>query len=411
MLESTAQMLAARLLRGAPEAPGILVFNGCAFTRRIAFESRAITGHLEIQGVVKAFSKEGDLSRCVVEVPALGYCWIPRKGGEAKPVPRARMRLADEKAVRNEFFEAEIDPQTGAIKAFRDVKSRQNRGAIQLVFLPGSRMKADEVTVGSTGPALGELTVKGVLVDEKGDTIARFTQRLRAWIGRPVLEVQVELEPLQLPTGYPWHSLYAARFSLPLAISSLKRGLGGFVDETRHNRPLSPEFVEWTVGSGNCVLLTGGMPLLQRHGSSQFDLVLLPPGETANRFEFGLALDRNHPQQLALGWVSPAPLVEVEQGPPASGSSAWLFHQDLPNVLVGNFRTSNPAEGDTVQLDVRIQECEGHYSVGELRCFRAPTRASSMDSDGISSMGLGINEDAVQLEVPRREMSWLNIHW
>ncbi len=411
VLESTAQMLAARLLRGAPEAPGILVFNGCAFTRRIAFESRAITGHLEIQGVVKAFSKEGDLSRCVVEVPALGYCWIPRKGGEAKPVPRARMRLADEKAVRNEFFEAEIDPQTGAIKAFRDVKSRQNRGAIQLVFLPGSRMKADEVTVGSTGPALGELTVKGVLVDEKGDTIARFTQRLRAWIGRPVLEVQVELEPLQLPTGYPWHSLYAARFSLPLAISSLKRGSGGFVDETRHNRPLSPEFVEWTVGSGNCVLLTGGMPLLQRHGSSQFDLVLLPPGETANRFEFGLALDRNHPQQLALGWVSPAPLVEVEQGPPASGSSAWLFHQDLPNVLVGNFRTSNPAEGDTVQLDVRIQECEGHYSVGELRCFRAPTRASSMDSDGISSMGLGINEDAVQLEVPRREMSWLNIHW
>ncbi len=411
VLASTVQKLAARLLRGAPETPGIMVFNGCAFTRRIAFESHAISGHLDIQGVVKAFSKEGDLSRCVVEVPSLGYVWIPRKGGEAKPVPRARMRLADEKSVRNEFFEAEIDPQTGAIKAFRDVKSRQNRGAIQLVFLPGSRMKLEEVSVGSTGPALGELTVKGVLTDEKGEAIARFTQRLRAWIGRPVLEIQIDLDPLHMPTGYPWHSLYAARFSLPSAIGSLNRGLGGFVDETRHNRPLSTEFVEWKVGTGNCVLLTGGMPLLQRHGSSQFDLVLLPPGETANRFEFGLALDRNHPQQLALGWISPAPLVEVDQGPPAAGASAWLFHQDLPNVLVGNFRSTDPAEGETVQLDVRIQECEGHYSVGEFRCFRAPVRASSMDSDGISSMGLGINDDAVQLEVPRREMSWLSFHW
>ena len=28
------------------------------------------------------------------------------------------MKLADEKTVRNEFFEAEIDPQTGGLRAF-----------------------------------------------------------------------------------------------------------------------------------------------------------------------------------------------------------------------------------------------------------------------------------------------------
>jgi hypothetical protein len=34
-----------------------------------------------------------------------------------------------------------------------------------------------------------------------------------------------------------------------------------------------------------------------------------------------------------------------------------------------------------------------------------------MDSDGISSMGVGINEDAVGLELPRREMGWLELNW
>ncbi len=411
VLQASADGLAARLLRGAPQSPGILMFNGCAFTRRVAFETTTINGHLALEGPVKAFGRDGNLSRVVVEVPAMGYAWIPRKGGDAKPVPRARMRLADEKSVRNEFFEAEIDPATGAIKAFRDLRLRQNRAAMQLVFLPGSRMKVDQILVSSTGPALGELTVQGVLTDEQGETIAKFTKRLRAWIGRPVLEIKVDLEPIKPPSGYPWHALYAARFSLPTAITSLTRGLNGMLDETRQNRPLSPEFIEWKIGSGNCVLLTGGMPMLQRHGSSQLDLALIPPGETGTSFEFGLALDRNHPQQIALGWASPSPLVQVEQGPPPAGASAWLFHQDLPNVLVGNFRANEPLEGDSVRVNLRIQECEGHYSVGELRCFRPPLRASAMDSDGISSMGLGINEDAVGLELPRREMGWLELNW
>jgi len=291
-LELSAKSLADRLLGKSPHNPGFIVFNPCGFTRRVALELQGIEGFLEPEGPIKAFQKDGDLSRIVLEVPSLGYTWISSKGGLPKPPPRARLRLADEKTVRNEFFEAEIDPDTGAIRAFRDVRLRQNRIVHQLAYLPGSRMKLIEAKVGSSGPALGELTCTGEITDEQGQTLAKYTQRLRAWIGRPVLEISVTIEPVRMPSGYPWHSAFAARFSLPSGASAISRGTLGMVDETKHNRPLTPEFIEWKSGNSNVALLTGGMPFLQRHGSSQLDLILIPPGETATQFEYGLCMDR-----------------------------------------------------------------------------------------------------------------------
>ncbi len=430
-LERASAALAERLLGGRPPNPGFMVFNPCAFTRRVALETQGIDGYLEIDGPVKAFQKDGETSRVVVEVPSLGYAWIPSKGGPPKPPPRARLRLADEKTVRNEFFEAEIDTETGAIRAFRDVRFRQNRLVHQLTYLPGGRMKLTEVKVGSSGPALGELTCKGEITDEQGEILATYTQRLRAWIGRPVLEIAIDLEPIRPPSGYPWHAAYGARFSVPTGGSTLSRGALGMVEESRHNRPLSAEFLEWKQGSSNVALLSGGMPFLQRHGASQLDLILIAPGETATHFEYGLCMDRNHLEQIAHAMISPAPLVQVDRGPPAAGASAWLFHPDLANVLMGEFRIAEPenqassdfappvheengqAEGPSEHpgLTIRLQECEGQYSIGELRCFRAPRSASSLDSDGYHSMGLSIHEDGIQLEIPRREMTWIRLDW
>lgn len=408
--------LANRLLANAPDQKGLMVFNPCSFPRRVALETKEIEGSLETGGVVKAFQKDGDLSRLVLEVPSFGYTWIPRQGGPPKPPPRARLRLADETMVRNEFFEAEIDTATGAIRAFRDPKYRQNRLAHQLIYLPGSRMKLDSSEVTSSGPALGELICRGEITDEQGTTLARYTQRLRAWIGRPVLEISVTLEPIKPPTGYAWHSLYAARFSLPQGSSSLSRGTLGMVEETRHNRPLSPEFLEWKSGNSTVTLLTGGMPFTQRHGANHLDLILVPPGETGTKFDYGLCMDRNHPQQIALAFVSPAPVLTVEKGPPPSGPSAWLFHSDLANVLVGECRIvdrdpNTEGESHHPQMVIRMQECEGQYSVGELRCFRTPAHASTLDSDGYHAMSLSIHEDVVQLELPRREMNWVQLSW
>ena len=58
--------------------------------------------------------------------------------------------------IRNDFFEAEVDPSSGGLKAIRDHKTRINRLGQMLVFNPGSRMVAKEIKVTSAGPALAE---------------------------------------------------------------------------------------------------------------------------------------------------------------------------------------------------------------------------------------------------------------
>ena len=209
--QSFAALLADRIqVKSPPNQPGVLVFNPCNFTRRVALELPEFGGPIPIEGPVKAGEFNGPSARLVVEVPSLGYTWIPR-GNTSHPPPKPRIKTAENGTVRNEFVEADFDPATGSLRAVRDLRTRTNRIGMQLVFNPGSRTKPKAVTVTNSGTAMGEVVCDGEIVDEHDKLLCRFRQRLRAWIGRPVLEVRIELDPVHQPTGYPWHAYYAAR--------------------------------------------------------------------------------------------------------------------------------------------------------------------------------------------------------
>src|SRR5262249_38249261 len=106
--KEVAEALANRLLsRAQGGGPGYLVLNPCSFARRVALELDQATIPLPVAGPVKACQLDGDKLRLVVEVPALGFAWFPRAGPAGTPPPAMRMRLADQRCVRNEFFEAE----------------------------------------------------------------------------------------------------------------------------------------------------------------------------------------------------------------------------------------------------------------------------------------------------------------
>ena len=118
-----ANRLAERLqTRSAEGQPGLLVFNPCGFTRRVALELPGFGGPIPVADSVKAAEFTGDLARLVVEVPPLGYAWIPRTAPVGTTQPKARVKLADGLTVRNEFIECDIDSQTGGIRSFRDLR-------------------------------------------------------------------------------------------------------------------------------------------------------------------------------------------------------------------------------------------------------------------------------------------------
>ena len=89
---------------------------------------------------VKAAQGDADgMVRLVAEVPALGFSWIPRSELRSLTLPaRKDYKLADSNVVRNEFFEAEIDKETGGLRAFRDLKRAKTASASNSCFSPAA---------------------------------------------------------------------------------------------------------------------------------------------------------------------------------------------------------------------------------------------------------------------------------
>jgi hypothetical protein len=396
--------LADRLLaRSRERRPGYLLLNPCAFARRVPLELPGFAGPIPIEGPVKAAQFDGDLARLVVEVPALGFTWFPRESPAGTPPPKMRMRMAGETTVRNEFLEADVDPATGGLRALRDPRGRASRLAQQLVFQPGSHMRATRVQVTSSGPALGEIVSEGELVDDHGAVLATYRQRFRAWLGRPVLEVRIELQPAKPPDGYAWHAYYAARFAWRDERVALYRGTLGAPAPTHYPRPVSPDFLELREGRQRTILLTGGLPFHQKQGPRMLDVVLITPGETATTFDLALALDRDVPAQLAQGLLTPCPLVPVEQGPPAAGPSAWLFHLDAPDLQLTSLRPAGPG------VVAQLVECGGLGGEAGLRCPRPPRRACLADGAGECVHDLTAEGDLVTFEAMSQEILRLRI--
>ncbi|HEY8504702.1 MAG TPA: hypothetical protein VIL46_08975, partial [Gemmataceae bacterium] len=397
-----AKRLADRLqARAEAGRPGFLLLNPCSFTRRLALELDGVRGPLPVEGPVKAAEFDADKARLVVEVPAFGFAWVPREAPPGASPPRSRLKLADGTSVRNEFFEAEVDPNTGGLYAFRDLRTRVNRLGQQLVFNPGSKMRAKEVKVTHSGTALGEVVSEGALLNDQDEVLCLFRQRFRAWLGRPVLELRIELFPRHPPTGYAWHAYYGSRFAWRDERAMLFRGVTGSGMFSTHTRPVTPDFAELRLGREVTTIFPGGLPFHQRHGGRMLDVVLLPEGETGRVFELALALDRENAMQVASGVVSPAVVVETDKGPPHVGPSGWLAHLDASNLLVTSLRPS-PAAGQERSVIAHLLEVSGYAGSASFRWARNPVRARALD--GAGGVDLSVSGDSFGTDFSAHEM-------
>src|SRR5439155_4891110 len=85
-MQEAAQTLGQRLLaRAERDEPGYLLLNPCSFPRRIVLELEGRTAPLTVEGLVKSCQLDGSVAKLVVEVPALGFAWVPKTAG--KPMP------------------------------------------------------------------------------------------------------------------------------------------------------------------------------------------------------------------------------------------------------------------------------------------------------------------------------------
>ncbi len=404
--------------RAEPNQPGYMILNPCGFARRAALEFDGGAYPLPIGGIVKASHVENGKMRAVIEVPALGFAWLPREGPTGTPPMTVKMRQAEPQSnmIRNDHFEVEVDAGTGGLKAIRDHKTRVNRLGQMLVFNPGSRMVAKEIKITASGPALAEIVSEGFLLGEQDQILANFKQRLRLWLGRPLLEMRIEVTPQQPPAGYGWHAYFGSRFAWRDERAMLIRGFNGMGYITNHPRPQTPDYLDIRTPPYSTTILTGGLPFHQKQGGRMVDVILIPEGEKTTVFEMGIAFDREVPMQTAWGYASPLAIVPTTKGPPHIGASGWLFHVDASNLLLTRMTpglTSRDREGAGVEdaITARFLECANYSGLAEFRCVRDPQRATVLNAQGQFMVEANRSGDVVHLEVTPNDLVHVQVEF
>ena len=154
----------------------------------------------------------------------------------------------------------------------------------------------------SAGPALGEIVSEGALLGEQDQVLATFRQRLRAWLGRPLLEMRIEIVPRAAAGRLSVARLLRRPLRLARRAGHARPRLERHrLHHARITRPQTPDFLDLRPGRYGTVVFPGGLPFHQRQEGRMLDVILIPEGEKATTFDLGIALDREQPMQTALG--------------------------------------------------------------------------------------------------------------
>ncbi len=431
----------------APRGAALVLANPLSFSRRLRVDVTEFASLPDTAGAVLRAAEQGGRKSIVAEVPPLGFlCLFPGSGNAAEKPARARLgffrkppapslpmaeMVAESSArgpgssrnpakagtttavLRNEFFELAIDPHTGAIRSVFDFHSRAPRLAQQLAFRLGgaadeeaaySIMAADEIRVLAAGPVVGEVQVRGRLMDRAGQSLAAFEQRTRVMWGSRVIEVEIDLDPHRLPEGDPWNSYYAARFAWGHDAPMLYRGVNQAILATEAAQVESPQFVESRGEAGRTTILTAGLPYHRRRGLRKLDSLLIVRGERARQFRFGIGIDLGQPMAAALEFIAPAAEIAIQSRP--NTDSAWLFHLESRTVVATHWEAV--VEGGAVAgFRARLLETEGRQVSLGLRSFRAIH--SAQKAGGADRPPIDLTVEGDRVTVPLRPYEWAEV--
>lgn len=404
---------------------GLLVLNPCSFVRRIGLETTDLPELLPVEKPVYA-ADAADKSQLVVDVPPMGFVWVPATGGgkkDAKP-----LLLAEDNTLRNEFFEAIINPNTGTLAAMHEYKARGNRMSQQLALrMPGAKQKpgdtyrdpdetarysvmaADsmEVTIATT--ALGEITTRGRLLDLHGGKLAGFVQKYRVWRGSRVLQIEIELDPVEEPKADPWNSYFCCRFAWSDETSELFRTANETRQPASGQRFEAPHYVELVGAKNSTTILTGGLPFHRRHEHRMLDSLLVTRGERQRNFRVGIGIDLTHPMLEAVSLLTPS-IVVPRAARPASGTSGWLFHLDSRNVIATSWQPLVEMRKVT-GFRTRLLETAGRPANLSLSAFRAVGSAERVDFFGKRLDECKVEEGKIKLDMAAHEFVEIVGRW
>lgn len=405
LLMETGRRLAEKIQRPTSDGGGLAMLNPLGFPRRLYTTSQTHKGCPAVKPPVFAAQQQGQETSLVLDAPTMGITLLGTSGGPSKP--NKTPELVEENTLRNEYFEATVDPETGGLRSVRDYSTRGNRISQQLAFRFNggqryTKMVADHVETTQSNQIVGEIECRGRLVDEEATTVASYHQRVRVNRGNRLIELDIEIQPEVLPGDNPWDSYYASRFAWSNEATDVERSLNGIRCESTAQRFEAPLFIQLDDGKQRTAILTGGLPYHRKVGMRMLDSLLIVRGEEARRFRLGIGVDLKQPFREAQAFIAPE-IIIPEFGGVAESSSNWLLHFDARHVQLLGW-TPWIEEDRVVGLVMRFGETDGRPGSLGVSTIRPFESARKTDLRGQTVTQCEIDGDQLRCQVSPHEV-------
>jgi alpha-mannosidase len=406
--------------------PGYIVFNPSSVPRRASVILPDAAMDLRPDGPLRVAQFTEDGVSAVIDLPPFGFAWVSKESSsELAPATTGSLHARD-RQIRNESVEVEFDVATGGIRRVAAVGEPTARLGQQLVMTglhdakgkpATSKMIAERFEIDYGGPALVQATSSGRLVDpERNNRLASFTQRIRLWAGRSIVEIDINLTDLdpawlnQAALDDPWSTYLGCRWAWPDPSSMMRRGVFYSAEITEAKRPETPEFIDISTRSQRTAILFKGLSYHRTQGPRMLDTLLIAGAESARSFALGVVLDLENPAHAVIDAISPTFVVPVEGGPPSNRPTGWLVQVDSKNVVISHFEFVEQTGSDRGWgLACHLLETSGHATRCSVRLFRTPSHARQVDFQGDTIIDLTIQDEAVLIDLTPYELARVEI--
>ena len=399
--------LSALTLADAEKNPGYLIYNPCSFPRRVCLELDDLPEQLPIERPLRAMAVGAEKSAVVVDVPGWGYSWIPRRRGDQPGPAEPPSPLVRKRRLRNDHLEVEIDRKTGGIRGIWEVRDGYSRIGQQLVHGAGSRMVCRQLEVTCTGPAFGEITTRGEILSRDGRRkLATFRQRVRLWMGRPVVELAIRVKPVEALAGDPEENYLACRWAWPDEKTMVLPASGFLLRAHRGSNLESGQLIELRERKLYTDILPYGLPYHHRVGYRMLDSLLMVPGEAPRELTLAVAFDLANPWTAVQDASWPVVARKVEQGPPKSGPTGWFAKLDQADVICSRMIS---IEDYCPGVQLRLVETAGKTAHCEMQFSRSPDTGRLTNGRGQLIFDIHVDDDSIPVDFSPNEMQQVEV--
>ena len=364
-------------------------------------------------GHVYAGLATDDGSVAIIDTPACGFAVANPGNRPARKKLFSRDKLlASGEGLRNDFFEATLNEDTGGILSVHTTDNRSNRFSWQLVFASPdasgdkcSSMRLVRSRIAKATTSHGSICNDVEILNAAGSVVAEACLTYCLELGSRFLHIGIEIDPHCEFSDSPWHSYFGGRVAWAMEAAVPHLIVRDQIVKAAGRRLISPGGVWIDEAGPSMLVLADAMPAHRRIGRNMLDTLLIVEGERTRQFQLAYGFDVPTPVAASRAAVAPPAVLPCDV--PTTADSGWLFHVDAPGVIATDWKSTNTNQQP--ELTVRLIETRGKSTKATLHAFRDIQVAAMVDHRGEVVRELEPSGDTVLVQLAEHQIATIRL--